>query len=286
MNYQEALHRLQHPKNQKSKMLEHKLKLYAKGVPPNDLAMIALQYFSTDIITWLEDGRVVLNAGDWMKFDRFLPRGWKIRRHDLRHWPKHFAVTLETRSPDAPDGSFPYANGQAFTAKGRTDLCSTTAWQATQLIELTAGFVQQAVTALLSGKIHRYARNSYLEEQYIKALQEGGLEAEDITLEIINDKYESGREVFMNTFADRWCPTLYRPYVDLYWAENFEITRRPRTLKEKIRHLEARMSGSITEDGGQPARNSKEFHDIRKTLLASAESVVLERLGFEIFSRE
>lgn len=280
MNYQQAVNRLATPRAQLSKKLGHKLLLYYESSPDGLSKNIHLRYFDTDILTWYPDGGVRIGAkGFWDspctldKINKYSPRGWRMERHNCR-WAKHMVCASVTIRTDTWElvRSMPYDDNALFYESGRADHKGSPleGINANEVVDSIAETVKESVMAFLYGELRR----PHIEEDITHTTERLRILAE------IAKSRKAAPALVWGVIDTMWKNSFWMNELQLYDPAVYPLTGKPRSNKERVAQMEHFMRVGNTRV--RYAKNSEEFHRMKRDLLAECEVFLLRELGFEV----
>ena len=285
MDYEEALDRLERPRNKPQKTLATKLVL-RKTRPEQEQSDIALKYFATDILLWAPDGAVRINSGGFLashctreKINEYLPKGWRLWTYDTAFSKKHFVATI----------------GDHYWDEG--------AWVSTWTVPYTANAWYRCGSAshvftkfdaanmlkhgLLEGRLSKHDVQTEVFDRFVLAWEsENGEEKERMILETLAEGSTINRATVASVIRFVNQHTYFMRQAESYWKEYFEYTdaKKDRTQTGLV----ARVAFEMKHEGmcERYKKNSKEYTEFRNDLLFAGETLFLEGLGFEIYRKE
>lgn len=297
MNFQQASDRLDKPRKQDSKNIGHKLKLY-KSWPTSssdngDTSRINLQYFNTDILTWYPDGGVIIRGGGYWdspctrdKINEYSPRGWRMEMQHLRFNPKMRAayVSIRTEKWDFVR-AMPYEDGVRFYEDGRAD------HKGSPLHDVDASSIGAHITETVEHTVKAFLRGDLAPptiEEDLTALDvqtmAGIVDREQQRLQKIVRVARSreASSTLIYAVIDREYKNSFRlNQLELYRPGIYELTEGSvRTAKARIAQMEHFLR--VGNNRARYAKNSSEYHSMRKDLLAECERFLFQELGFEL----
>ncbi len=296
MNYAQAVARLAKPRNQLEKKIGHKLQLYYEGSPDGLSKNILLRYFNTDIITWYPDGGVRIGAeGFWdsrctlEKINEYTPRGWRMQMHNLQH-AKHMVCASVTIRTDTWEfvRSMPYEDSVKLYEGGRADHKGSPleSVEACHIVDSVAATVKESVMAFLYGELRRpdiHEDLVVLDNQEMMGIVDRSQARTRICVEMAKAKTAQPALVW-GVIDTMWKTSFRMNQLQLYDPAVYALTGKPKSAKERVAQMEHFMR--VGNNHTRYAKNSEEFHGMKRDLMAECEVMLLRELGFEVKERE
>lgn len=295
MDYEEALDRLERPRNKSQKTLATRLVL-RKTRPEQDQTDIALRYFATDILTWSPDGGVRIDSGWFLasrctreKINEYLPKGWRLWTHDTAFSKRHFVATIGDYGWNgkewASTWAVPYATRVWYKHGSASHVF--TKFNAASMLKQAADYVKNCAQALLDGRLSKDTVQHKVFDQFVNAWETVRGEArEHLILETLAEESNINMATVASVIRFVNQRHHFVQKAESYWKEYFEYTdaKKDRTQKGLI----ARVAFEMKHEGmcERYKKNSKEYAEFRNDLLFAGETLFLEGLGFEIHEKK